>query len=154
MVISFCVSEMKEYKEEGVVLCLEVSEQTQCHQSINIQEIITLYSDVGCLLALDDFGSGYSSFTLLERFSGNIIKIDKGLLKTHAELIESVIRYCHLSQTRCILEGIESVEQYERFNEKVRSFISKAITFQLPCVVRILSRQQKHAPCGSKTSRW
>ncbi|MDQ1886573.1 EAL domain-containing protein [Aeromonas salmonicida] len=128
----FCASEMIEYKSEGVVLCLEISEQTQCHQSINIQEVLTLFSDTGCLLALDDFGTGYSSFTLLERFSGNIIKIDKSLLRTHAELIESVIRYCQLSHTCCILEGIESVAQYERFSEENNGVYFQGYYFSTP----------------------
>ena len=68
---------------------------------------------------MDDFGSGYSSLTILKNISINILKIDMMFLsKTkHKErskkILESVIKMAQKLGIKIIVEGVEYKEQAE-----------------------------------------
>jgi len=67
---------------------------------------------IGCDLALDDFGSGLSSFAYLKRFKVQTLKID-GMFVRNADqdsddraVIESMVRLAHLRQLHTVAEFV------------------------------------------------
>ena len=73
---------------------------------------------MGCRLAIDDFGSGYSSIAYLETFEFDIIKIDQGLLRgARTERKRAIVSWiAGLAETfGCVTvaEGIEDADQAE-----------------------------------------
>lgn len=68
----------------------------------------------GFKIALDDFGSGYSSFQYIDMLPLNKIKIDKSFVRrltdnaTSREIVSSVISLCHTLGLKCVLEGVET----------------------------------------------
>ncbi|MBR6343164.1 MAG: EAL domain-containing protein [Selenomonadaceae bacterium] len=72
---------------------------------------------LGFSLSLDDFGSGFSSFTMLDYLPLDVMKIDRSLLvaSDHSErmrdILGNVIRLGETLHMHVICEGIETTEQ-------------------------------------------
>lgn len=71
-------------------------------------------SSAGFKVALDDFGSGYSSFAYIDRLPVHKVKIDKSFVRqiTHSlasrEIVASIIGLCRNLNLKCVLEGVET----------------------------------------------
>ncbi|RST86733.1 EAL domain-containing protein [Aquibium carbonis] len=71
-------------------------------------------SALGFRIALDDFGSGYSSFEYIDELPLDKIKIDKGFVRKVAtsaasrEIVAAVITLCRNLDLECVLEGVET----------------------------------------------
>ena len=78
------------------LITLEVTESSAMDSCRAASEILSEFHDRGFQVALDDFGSGYSSMAYLSRLPLDIVKIDK-----------SIIDHCHESeQANAVLEAI------------------------------------------------
>jgi len=68
-------------------------------------------------LSLDDFGTGFSSLSYLQRFPVNIIKIDRSFISQihsgdrNVEIVKAIIALAHAMNIKVIAEGIELREQ-------------------------------------------
>lgn len=69
--------------------------------------------------ALDDYGMGYSNFSMLLNKSIHYVKIDRLLIQDihihphKKEIVYSLIKYCHAENIKVIAEGIEKKEELE-----------------------------------------
>ncbi|WP_390904532.1 putative bifunctional diguanylate cyclase/phosphodiesterase [Vibrio pomeroyi] len=75
-------------------------------------------SRMGYRLAIDDFGSGYTSITQLVEYPTQKIKLDKGFLETLIEtdnqnIVKPVIELCHAQGKTVTAEGIETKEMHK-----------------------------------------
>ena len=90
-------------------------------QAIETLESIT---SLGCRIALDDFGSGFSSVSHLQNFPISTVKIDKSLTvvsdekKTQA-LITGLAAMLHSLSLNIVAEGIEN-EQVLQFCQQLK----------------------------------
>lgn len=71
-------------------------------------------SSEGFKIALDDFGSGYSSFEYIDQLPLDKVKIDKSFIRkvaasaTSREIVAGVITLCRNLGLKCVLEGVET----------------------------------------------
>jgi diguanylate cyclase (GGDEF)-like protein len=71
-------------------------------------------SSAGFRVALDDFGSGYSSFEYIDQLPLNKVKIDKSFVRkvadsvTSREIVAGIITLCRNLDLKCVLEGVET----------------------------------------------
>lgn len=71
-------------------------------------------SSAGFKIALDDFGSGYSSFEYIDQLPLNKVKIDKSFVRkvadsvTSREVVAAIITLCRNLHLKCVLEGVET----------------------------------------------
>ncbi|MBV0892862.1 EAL domain-containing protein [Paracoccus sp. Z118] len=72
---------------------------------------------LGCRIALDDFGSGMSSFSYLKAFAPDCIKIDGSLIpnvvdpeKVEAQVVRSIINLAHRLEIEVVAEHVSSPE--------------------------------------------
>ena len=72
---------LKEHDVAGDRLVLEITEQLAVRFAANTDKQIAMLRDLGCQLAIDDFGSGYSSFSYLKRLPVDYLKIDGSFIK-------------------------------------------------------------------------
>ena len=74
---------------------------------------------LGASIALDDCGTGYSSFNYLKNLPIYVLKIDKSFIDDVTEnikskcIVESIISLSHSLGIAVVAEGVESKEQVE-----------------------------------------
>ncbi|HBF30823.1 MAG TPA: GGDEF-domain containing protein [Rhizobium sp.] len=74
-------------------------------------------SSAGFKVALDDFGSGYSSFAYIDQLPLDKVKIDKSFVRqvrhsaASREIVASIITLCHNLNLKCVLEGVETEDE-------------------------------------------
>ncbi len=108
-----------EYGIKGGNIQLEITEtaiMTDIERNIqNLKELKKL----GVIIALDDFGAGYSSLTYLKKLPIDILKMDRMFIqnittnKDENEIVKTVINLAHILRIKVVAEGIETKEQLE-----------------------------------------
>jgi EAL domain-containing protein (putative c-di-GMP-specific phosphodiesterase class I) len=73
---------LKQHDVAGDRLVLEITEQLAVRFAASTDKQVAMLRDLGCELAIDDFGSGYSSFTYLKRLPVDYLKIDGSFIKS------------------------------------------------------------------------
>jgi diguanylate cyclase (GGDEF)-like protein len=102
------------------LLQLEISESTVMLNVGQAVELLDAIQSRGVRLAIDDFGMGYSSMSLMTRFPIDTIKIDRSFmhaLPQHAEdkgMAEAIIGMGRALGLTVIAEGVETPDQ-EKF---------------------------------------
>ena len=101
-----------EVTEGAVIQDIEIAKKAQ-----------TRMHELGFLTSMDDFGVGYSSFSMLRSIPIDILKIDKsfldGLLKhrRYQIILESIIDMAHKLRIKSVMEGVETREEVEYLKE-------------------------------------
>jgi diguanylate cyclase (GGDEF)-like protein/PAS domain S-box-containing protein len=73
----------------------------------------------GVLVSLDDFGTGFSSLSYLERFPVDCLKIDQSFVRqismagTKSTLVTAIINMAHTLGLRVVAEGVETKEELQ-----------------------------------------
>lgn len=94
-------------------LVLEVTEDVMA-QDHSFEDAVAWAREVGCLLALDDFGAGHSNFDRVWRLRPEIVKLDRSLLRRAmasprvARMLGQVVSLLHECGSLALLEGVES----------------------------------------------
>ena len=102
-------------KQGSVVL--ELTESIMATTSTDIIEKLHTLKRMGFLIAIDDFGVGYSSLNYLKHLPVDIIKIDKSFLagvpKDNANrlICDAIINMARALNMNIVAEGIETPEQ-------------------------------------------
>ncbi|MEK6277792.1 MAG: EAL domain-containing protein [Actinomycetota bacterium] len=85
------------------------------HASRLAQEL----TDVGCSFLLDDFGTGFGSFTYLQRLPLSGVKIDVSFVRGMAEdpadrrIVEAIVSVARRLDLQTIAEGVEDQETFD-----------------------------------------
>ena len=97
-------------------ITLELVESEGIEDSAEVQTFLQQARVHGCLLAIDDFGAGYSNFEYLLRLNVDFIKIDGSLIKnldTDANAYATVKTITHFAKNLGILVVAEFVHKKE-----------------------------------------
>lgn len=96
----------------------ELTESVCLENDKIIMEKMMLLKEHGLKIAIDDFGSGYSSLHMLKEMPIDILKIDKSFLDYNNEmqekdeiLIKDVVELGKHLRMQIIMEGVETLEQ-------------------------------------------
>lgn len=100
-------------------LVVEVTETAMIthinHASSNLNQL----RKAGFVIALDDFGSGYSSFRYLSSMPVDVVKFDISLIRSLVEggrqgiIVENLAKLIHDAGFKLVAEGIETKEALE-----------------------------------------
>ncbi|RAX53821.1 hypothetical protein CCY99_05410 [Helicobacter sp. 16-1353] len=110
------------YNLEGRVV-VEITEQESIEDFDSVSNFITNIKELGVQIALDDFGSGYSNFSILMQLQIDFLKIDGSLIKNidkdkNAKIIvETIVRFAKLLKIYTIAEFVSSKEVYDVVKE-------------------------------------
>ena len=98
-------------------LHVEITESMIVQDEDLMIDIITKFRTRGYEIWMDDFGSGYSSLTLLKDYEFDLLKMDMRFLSSMNEKAKTLVRYTTGMAKRIgiktLCEGVETVEQIE-----------------------------------------
>jgi len=100
-------------------LCLEITESDIMRSVDKAVEIMTALKQMGLLISVDDFGTGYASFHYLKQFPIDILKVDHTFVKgipndrNNTAISTAIINMAKSLGLRVIAEGVETREQLE-----------------------------------------
>ena len=103
----------------GSVLDIELTETAVIDSPARAQLALDGIRDLGVCISMDDFGTGYTSLSLLAELPLDSVKIDRAFIaamtnsqKSHA-IVESVIKLAKALSLSVVAEGVETEQQLE-----------------------------------------
>jgi diguanylate cyclase (GGDEF)-like protein len=114
------------FEESGTspgAVCFEVTETAAISNLARAARFIRRFRDLGCRFALDDFGSGLSSFGYLKALPVDYLKIDGSFVRGIASdridraAVNSIRQLAEAAGAKTIAECVESVEILERVRD-------------------------------------
>lgn len=110
---AFLLREVESHSQVADALCFEVTETAAIFNFDRAHRLIQHLREQGCRFALDDFGSGYSSFTYVRSFPVDFIKIDGCFVRTmrhdhtNHTVVQAINNMAHVLGKRTIAEYVE-----------------------------------------------
>jgi len=98
-------------------LGIEIVESTLVEQPDAVEDTLHLLKQAGVHVSLDDFGTGFSSFSYLSRFPLDVLKIDASFVARIGQsykdnrIIVSMIELARTLNMRVVAEGVETERQ-------------------------------------------
>lgn len=127
---------LKRYQIPENMVEFEFMENIQYSNYDQVNDIISTFRKNGFKCALDDFGSGYSSFNILLNSQIDIVKLDrvffnKVLNEENKTIIENIVNICKKLNVKVIAEGIEDKE-YVDFLEEIECDMIQGFYYYKP----------------------
>lgn len=108
---------LKQFEKSGVAaehICFEITETAAVTNLSSALRLVTRLKEAGCRFALDDFGSGVSSFSYLKNIPVDYLKIDGTFVhnipedQTDMAMVSSINQVAHIMGIETIAEYVES----------------------------------------------
>jgi diguanylate cyclase (GGDEF)-like protein/PAS domain S-box-containing protein len=120
---AFAIDLIKKSSVSGDCICFEITETAAISQITRAQKFIAAMNKLGVKFALDDFGSGVSSFAYLKSLPVDYLKIDGSLVKNiineecDRAIVNSINEVAHLMGIKTIAEFVENPQTLKHLNK-------------------------------------
>jgi len=111
-------------------LQFEILEEEDLYKYFDkIKIFVDSMKKIGCKIALDDFGKGYSNFALISRLNIDNLKIDMSLVKDidkdnkSYEVLKFIINIAKILNIKTTTEGVENENIYNKLLELKPDFL-------------------------------
>lgn len=121
--IEFIYEQFSIHQIPPEIICFEITETVAIANLSKAASLISKLKGLGCQFALDDFGSGMSSFAYLKSLPVDYIKIDGNFIKNIVNnevdiaMVESITKIAHVMGITTIAEYVENEEIMEKLKE-------------------------------------
>ncbi len=107
----------RKYRVPRDFLHLEITESAFVQNDATLKQDVNSFRDAGYEIWMDDFGSGYSTLSMLKDYSFDVLKMDMAFLANSSSrtrtIIHSIIEMDKNLGNRTLAEGVETNEQFE-----------------------------------------
>ncbi len=121
--LDFVTGLFEYYKVDAQLICFEITETAAIANLSRAKVFITTLKDMGCKFALDDFGSGLSSFGYLKSLPVDYLKIAGNFIQDivrdpvdHA-MVDAINQIGHIMGLITIAESVESADIMAKVKE-------------------------------------
>lgn len=110
-------------------LCVEILESEEIKNYGLIENFIDLVQSFGCLIAIDDFGNGYSNFYRFLSLKVDYIKIDGSIIskittdKIAFSLVKTISEFAKIHNYKVVAEQVDNIETIELLKQIDIKFI-------------------------------
>lgn len=114
---------IQRYSIPPELLIVEFTESVCLENEDLLSEVINRIHTLGLSVSIDDFGSGYSSLNMLKDMNFDELKLDKGFLRSTAEIdrgraiIVTILSLAKQLNLKTVAEGVEEKDQLEFLRE-------------------------------------
>lgn len=98
-------------------IILETTEEEKIEDPDFLKSVLDGYRKYGLLIAIDDFGEGYSSLNLLARLRPEYLKLDRQLIsqieqdRVRERIVRAIVDLCRDLSIKVIGEGVETLQE-------------------------------------------
>ncbi len=127
---------IEKYRIDPKYLEIEITESALVGNEDYLYDIMNALHDIGLTVAMDDFGSGYSTLNLLKRLPVDVLKIDKAFFTGSGSererlIIANVVAMAKSLDICVVSEGVETAEQAD-FLRAVNCDIAQGYLYAQP----------------------
>lgn len=161
--VNFCVDDFEDghLKEKLLHLCekydaqpwmivIEITERDIPQMPEPFKEQIEALRQAGFKVWVDDFGSGYSSLNVLNKFPHDLIKIDREFIKDYGHddqmntlVVEKIIEVAKQLGIQTLVEGVETAAQHH-FLKRIGCEYEQGFYFAQPASLSEMIFMQSH----------
>lgn len=126
-------------------LVLEITETALMLDPVAASATLRHLADLGVRIAVDDFGTGYASFTYLRRFPVHELKVDRSFVDGVARdsgdraIVATCLQLAHALGLTSVAEGVETHEQLDALTE-LGCHVAQGYLFGRPVPAELLRR--------------
>lgn len=120
----------------------ELTESMMIDDSHRILKLVKDIHAVGCTCSIDDFGSGYSSLSMLKEYDFDVIKLDgsffygkTGFDDKTKKIVGLLVELSHKLGKKVVAEGVETQEQVNFLTQAGCDFV-QGYFFARPCPLK------------------
>ena len=122
-------------------LVVEITESASIRDPEKTKRIIRTLKDLGCRVALDDFGAGYTAFSQLKDLNVDIVKIDKSFIRNISEehnhlFVQTLKSLAHGIDIKTVGEGAETHAEVDLLSKDGIDYI-QGYVYGFPKVERV-----------------
>lgn len=116
----FILDQITRWRIDPQILCFEITETAVISDLTNTRRLMDSLQYHGCRFALDDFGSGLSSFSYLKELPVDYLKIDGNFVRRVCEdpvdlaMVSSINHVGHVMGIKTIAEFVEDMEIFNK----------------------------------------
>ncbi|PWQ95531.1 EAL domain-containing protein [Leucothrix arctica] len=117
--IPFIKNTIQTFKVDPTLIELEITEGVLMSGHRFITDALQSLNEMGIKLAMDDFGTGFSSLSYLRKYSFDTLKIDRSFIADLMEdeedraLVDAIISMAHSLGLDVVAEGVETIDQVD-----------------------------------------
>lgn len=111
------VSRLKDRRDLACRLIVEITETAALHDIDDTARFVSILRDLGCQVAVDDFGAGYTTFRHLKALTVDVVKIDGSFVEDLSEdcenrlFIRNLLSLARNFNLVTVAECVESAEE-------------------------------------------
>ena len=121
--LEFVIGCFNRYQISPKKICFEITETAAIANMSGAKHFMDTLKQLGCRFALDDFGSGLSSFTYLKHLAVDFLKIDGQFVKDIIQdpidlsMVKAINEIGHIMGNQTIAEYVESSTVLDKLRE-------------------------------------
>lgn len=139
----------KRYEVPLKYIELELTETIAVEEMEVISKQIKELHDLGFSVSIDDFGSGYSSLSVLQQLNVDTIKLDKTFIENGVptdreyKFMQAIINLAEQLKMEVICEGVETIEHVELL-KKIRCDLAQGYYYSRPMPAKKINKLIKY----------